>query len=144
MSEERTRRDGLASAMQQSLAGVLATDNPAWTHDALAAGRAMMVRRHAEIDTVQTVLLVDRSPAVQRLWVVGCGSGQTIGRPWGPSTSAPASPAARSISRTPIGVFVNDANILGYRALGTYNENHIRGNGLKGMRGLGFRLADHR
>jgi hypothetical protein len=31
-------------------------------------------------------------------------------------------------------VFENSPSILGYRAQGTFNENHIRGNGLKGMR----------
>jgi hypothetical protein len=31
-------------------------------------------------------------------------------------------------------VFLHTADILDYRALGTYNENHIRGLGVKGMR----------
>ena len=35
---------------------------------------------------------------------------------------------------TPMGVFLHTDGILDYRALGTYNENHIRGLGLKGMR----------
>jgi hypothetical protein len=35
---------------------------------------------------------------------------------------------------TPTGVFQNTSAILGYRAEGTYNENHIRGLGVHGMR----------
>ena len=35
---------------------------------------------------------------------------------------------------TPTGVFLHTADIVDYRALGTFNENHIRGLGLKGMR----------
>jgi hypothetical protein len=35
---------------------------------------------------------------------------------------------------TPVGLFLHTADILDYRALGTFNENHIRGLGLKGMR----------
>jgi hypothetical protein len=34
---------------------------------------------------------------------------------------------------TPTGVFLHTDAILDYRALGTFNENHIRGLGLKGM-----------
>jgi hypothetical protein len=35
---------------------------------------------------------------------------------------------------TPTGVFPATADFLGYRAEGTFNENHIRGLGVKGMR----------
>ena len=35
---------------------------------------------------------------------------------------------------TPVGVFRHTDSILDYRAEGTFNENHIRGLGLKGMR----------
>jgi hypothetical protein len=45
---------------------------------------------------------------------------------------------------TPIGVFLHTDGILDYRALGTFNENHIRGLGLKGMRvwDLGWQTAE--
>lgn len=45
---------------------------------------------------------------------------------------------------TPTGVFEVTPNILGYRALGTFNKNHIRGNGLKGYRvyDLGWQSTD--
>ncbi|MEO8714103.1 MAG: hypothetical protein ABI369_03725 [Acetobacteraceae bacterium] len=35
---------------------------------------------------------------------------------------------------TPTGVFTHDSSILDYRAPGTYNKNHVRGLGVKGMR----------
>jgi hypothetical protein len=43
-------------------------------------------------------------------------------------------PGRKEHFKTPVGVFKIDGSILGYRALGTFNENHIRGNGIKGMR----------
>ena len=132
-SEGRAARDTLSAAMRASLGGVLLTDNPAQTHAALIAGQAMSLRQHAELDTTQVVLLVDRSPAVQRLWVVLASPG----RPWESLGSVHVStgkPGRKEHFRTPVGVFTNDGAILGYRALGTYNENHIRGIGVKGMR----------
>ncbi len=119
--------------MRQAIGGVLQPDNPALTHAALVAGQAMSLRLHAPLDTPQVLLLVDRSPAVQRLWVVLA----TPGRPWESLGSVHVStgkPGRKEHFRTPVGVFVNDGGILGYRALGTYNENHIRGIGTKGMR----------
>ena len=51
-------------------------------------------------------------------------------------------PGRREHFVTPTGVFVIDGSILDYRALGTYNENHIRGVGLKGMRVWDFGWQD--
>lgn len=130
---DRIARDALAVAMREALGGVLLGDSPALTHTALIGGQAMAARLHASLDTTQVVLLVDRAPAVQRLWVVIA----TPGRPWeqiGSVRVSTGKPGRKEHFRTPVGVFVNDTGIVGYRALGTYNENHIRGNGTKGMR----------
>jgi hypothetical protein len=45
---------------------------------------------------------------------------------------------------TPIGAFQHTDDILDYRALGTFNENHIRGLGMKGTRvwDLGWQTAE--
>lgn len=43
-------------------------------------------------------------------------------------------PGRKEHFKTPTGAFVLDGSILDYRAEGTYNENHIRGIGLKGSR----------
>lgn len=43
-------------------------------------------------------------------------------------------PGRKEHFKTPTGIYIYDGDILGYRALGTFNENHIRGIGLKGSR----------
>ncbi len=43
-------------------------------------------------------------------------------------------PGRREHFLTPVGVFEIDGSILDYRAEGTFNDNHIRGIGLKGSR----------
>ena len=91
---------------------------------------------------VELVLVVDRNPRAQTMSVV-------LARPEGRwdvlgtvnVSTGQAGRAGHFI--TPTGVFANDPGILGYRALGTYNENHIRGIGIKGMRvwDFGWRTA---
>ena len=142
-AEGRAARERLAASMHAGLGPALLADNPALTHAALIAGQAMSLRLHADLPAPQVVLLVDRSPAVQRLWVVMAAPG----KPWEALGSVHVStgkPGRKEHFRTPVGVFVNDSGILGYRALGTYNENHIRGNGVKGMRvwDFGWQLTD--
>ena len=132
-SADRLARDMLLASMRQSLGGVLLPENIALTRAAVSAGQAMMARMHTDIDSPQVLLLVDRSPAVQRLWVVVVSPG----KPWeelGSIHVSTGKPGRKEHFRTPVGVFVNDASILGYRALGTFNEFHIRGIGVKGMR----------
>ncbi len=140
---DRVARDMLLAQMHASLGGVLQPENLALTRTALSAGQAMVARTHTAIDSPQTILLVDRSPAVQRLWVVVVSPG----KPWEELGSVHVStgkPGRKEHFRTPVGVFVNDTSILGYRALGTYNENHIRGIGIKGMRvwDFGWQMSD--
>ena len=140
---DRVARDMLLAEMHSSLGGVLQPENLALTRTALSAGQAMMARTHTAIDSPQTILLVDRSPAVQRLWVVVASPSA----PWeelGSIHVSTGKPGRKEHFRTPVGVFVNDSSILGYRALGTYNENHIRGIGIKGMRvwDFGWQMTD--
>ena len=96
------------------------------------------------IQTAQTVVIADRNPTVQRAcivvarpdtseWdVIGCTriSTGTIGR--------------KHHYITPVGIFTNTADRLGYRAQGTKNENGIMGNGTKGMRvwDFGWQVAE--
>ncbi len=120
--------------MRRSLAGTLLRDDPASARSALSAARAMADRAHAAIDARQAVLVVDRSARVQRLWVAVAYPGP---RPWdvlGAVSVSTGKPGRKEHFRTPVGVFANDATILGYRAEGTYNEHHIRGIGVRGMR----------
>jgi hypothetical protein len=85
------------------------------------------------LDRPQALLIVDRNPAVQELLVVGAFPG----KPWeviGATHVSTGKPGRKEHFLTPIGVFRNTADILGYRAEGTKNENGVRGLGVKGMR----------
>jgi hypothetical protein len=85
------------------------------------------------IDRAQLLVVVDRDPSVQQLRII-------LARPdapWqviGGSKVSTGQAERRGYFITPVGVFLHTDGILDYRALGTFNENHIRGLGLKGMR----------
>jgi hypothetical protein len=85
------------------------------------------------IDHAQMLVAVDRNPRQQELALI-------MAQPDGPwrilgATHVSTGQANRKLYYiTPTGVFPHDGTILDYRAEGTFNENHIRGLGLKGMR----------
>ena len=130
---DRTEVGKLLADMQAAAGASLLPDAPAITGTAMLAARGMLERRHVYVDTPQVVLVVDRSPQVQRMWVTLARPGQPL-EPLGMVKVSTGKPGRKEHFRTPVGVFDNDAAILGYRALGTYNENHIRGVGAQGMR----------
>jgi hypothetical protein len=104
-------------------------DDQGWT----ARATAMIARSNIVIDHPQLVVVVDRSPSVQRMVVMAArpdARWEVIG---GTKVST-GQAGRRRYFITPTGVFVHGAAILDYRAEGTFNENHIRGLGLKGMR----------
>ncbi|MCQ8242115.1 L,D-transpeptidase [Rhizosaccharibacter radicis] len=124
----------LRARMREVLGHALASPDPRDAGRALMLARAMLSARDSVIDRPQILLVVDRAPAVQRLWVV---SAAPAGEPWtvlGAVRVSTGKPGRKEHFKTPVGVFANTPDILGYRAQGTFNENHIRGNGLKGMR----------
>jgi hypothetical protein len=85
------------------------------------------------IEGPQLVVAVDRNPAVQQLRVIFAvpqGGWAVIGG----SVVSTGRTGRYGYFITPTGVFPHSDAILDYRALGTYNENHIRGLGLKGSR----------
>jgi hypothetical protein len=97
------------------------------------------------VDQPQLLLAVDRNPAVQEIHLV---LARPDGERWeviGGSHVSTGKPGRREHFKTPIGVFLNDGSILGYRAQGTYNENHIRGLGVQGMRvwDFGWQTTDN-
>ncbi len=93
----------------------------------------MIARSGHRFDRPQLIVVVDRSPHVQQLCLLAI-------RPDGPwrvigGTHVSTGQAGRKDHYiTPTGVFLHTNSILDYRAEGTFNENHIRGLGLKGMR----------
>ncbi len=95
--------------------------------------RTELERHGQKITRPQILVVVDRSPAVQLLELVVAYPDQ----PWttiGATRVSTGQSGRKLYFITPTGVFENTNAILGYRAQGTFNEHHIRGNGLKGMR----------
>lgn len=124
---ERLRTALLRNSPRHTIAG--ADGDRLWIARAKAAIDAAAIR----IERPQLLVMVDRNPAVQELRIV-------LARPdaaWeviGGSKVSTGQAGRRAYFITPVGVFLHTDGILDYRALGTFNENHIRGLGLKGMR----------
>lgn len=107
----------------------IAGDDRAWIDRAKVAIRTASFA----IERPQLLVVADRNPSVQQLRIV-------LARPdaaWqviGGSKVSTGQAGRRGYFITPTGVFPHTDAILDYRALGTFNENHIRGLGLAGMR----------
>jgi hypothetical protein len=111
----------------------LVPQTPASEQRWIALAQEMIARSGHRFDRPQLIVVVDRSPHVQQLCLLAI-------RPDGPwrvigGTHVSTGQAGRKDHYiTPTGVFLHTNSILDYRAEGTFNENHIRGLGLKGMR----------
>ena len=129
------------SAEIASLRAALSRDVPqrirsSATSDAAWIGRTQAAVAEAPVllDRPQLMVVVDRNPRVQEMRIV---LARPAGAPWeviGGSRVSTGQPGRFDYYITPTGVFLHTDGILDYRALGTFNENHIRGLGLKGMR----------
>jgi hypothetical protein len=132
--------DAEVSREAERLGGALLLEVPQHTIGNTDADHAWIARAKAVIDTApmvidraQLLVVVDRDPAVQELRII-------LARPdapWqvvGGSKVSTGQAERRGYFITPVGVFLHTDAILDYRARGTFNENHIRGLGLKGMR----------
>lgn len=85
----------------------------------------------------QYVVLVDRDPLVQALlllWRDAVGGYQLVGA----SPVSTGRPGRFDYFETPLGVFDHTPANPDFRAEGTYNDNGIRGYGVKGMRVFDF------
>ena len=95
--------------------------------------QTVIARGGYKIDRPQLLVVVDRNPRVQQMRIV-------LARPdapWqslGGSKVSTGSPHGFEHFLTPTGVFPHTDRILDWRAEGTFNENHVRGFGLEGMR----------
>ena len=94
------------------------------------------------IDRPQLLVVVDRNPSVQQMRVLLArqdGAWESLG---GGKVST-GQTGRRDYYLTPPGVFLHTDAILDWRAEGTFNAQHIRGLGLKGMRiwDFGWQLA---
>lgn len=111
---------------------------PAW----IGAAQVAIATAGTTIARPQLAVVVDRNPGVQQLCMVLAmpdGPWWTIGG----SKVSTGQAGRRGYFVTPTGVFVHSDAIIDYRAEGTFNENHIRGLGLKGSRvwDFGWRQA---
>ena len=110
-----------------------AADDRAW----IARTRETVAASGQPIERPQLLVAVDRNPAVQQLRVVAADPGGAWAVIGGTQVST-GKPGRKEHFKTPTGVFLNTDAILGYRAQGTYNGNHIRGLGVHGMRVYDF------
>ncbi len=106
-----------------------AADDAAW----ISRTQAEFAASPDKIASPQLLVAVDRNPKVQQMRVILAvpgGQWRVIG---GDKVSTGRS-GRKLYYITPTGVFAHTDAILDYRAEGTYNENHIRGLGIKGRR----------
>jgi hypothetical protein len=123
----------LHTAMSQQVGALLGL-SPARSATLENHARAMLAETGATIDAPQLVIVVDRAPAAQILAVMLARPGAD---PWSPIGAAHVStgqPHRKDYYITPIGVFAHTDAILDFRAQGTFNDHHVRGLGLAGMR----------
>lgn len=131
----------LRAAMQREVPHLQAR-TPARDEAWIAHAKAEMVRSGETLDRPQLVVVVDRNPRVQSLVIIMARNDG----PWeviGGTRVSTGEPGRFDYYITPLGVFRHTDSILDYRAEGTFNENHIRGLGLKGMRvwDFGWQMA---
>ncbi|MEJ8799414.1 L,D-transpeptidase [Trinickia caryophylli] len=86
----------------------------------------------------QYVVLVDRAPRVQALFIYFRGGASEPWRLIGASPVATGLPRGYEHFFTPLGVFAHTPQNMDFRAEGTDNENGIRGYGAKGARIFDF------
>jgi lipoprotein-anchoring transpeptidase ErfK/SrfK len=108
-------------------------DTPETGRGWVARTQATVAASGSAIDRPQFLVAVDRNPDVQQMRIV-------LARPRGAWDSLGGTKVStgqmgrRDYYLTPTGVFLHTDAILDWRAEGTFNEQHIRGLGLKGMR----------
>ena len=123
----------LHTAMVQQVAALLHL-SPARAAGLEIRARAMLAETHMAIDAPQLVVVVDRAAGAQTLAVMVARPG---GDPWtliGAAHVSTGQPHRKDYYITPVGVFAHTDAILDFRAQGTFNEHHVRGLGLEGMR----------
>lgn len=90
----------------------------------------------------QYVVLVDRNPNVQALFIYFRGDPASAWTLIGASPVATGWPGRYDHFVTPLGVFEHTPQNMDFRAEGTFNENRIRGYGARDMRIFDFGWTD--
>jgi hypothetical protein len=99
----------------------------------IARTRVAVAESGQRIDHPQLFVVVDRNPRVQEMRIVLARPNGIWGSLGGTRIST-GQTGRRDYYLTPTGVFLHTDAILDWRAEGTFNAQHIRGLGLKGMR----------
>jgi hypothetical protein len=130
--------EAAADMLQSDMANDVANlSMPSHYATAAVATRAttLMAATGQTIDEPQLVIVVDRNPAVERLYLLlARPSGPQAWRALGSARVSTGQAGRKDYYITPVGVFAHTGAILDFRAMGTYNEHHVRGLGLAGMR----------
>ncbi|MFO1059390.1 MAG: hypothetical protein U1E53_20780 [Dongiaceae bacterium] len=134
-----------SAAEAEALRAALAREVPARTDCGpdprawIAAAADALAGAGVRIDRPQLLVAVDRNPQVQQLCII-LAAPEVAGGPvagWlviGGGKVSTGQAGRKGYYITPTGVFAHTEAILDYRALGTVNENGIRGLGAAGMR----------
>ncbi len=134
MDDAAREASDLRRAMAEEVAYLLKPSR-ASIADAAQRASALLGQSGKSIDRPQLVVVVDRNPGVQRLYLMlarpeGAASWRLIGAAHVSTGQA----GRKDYYITPVGVFAHTEAILDFRAQGTFNEHHVRGIGLAGMR----------
>lgn len=132
-SEARLEASRLTVQMKKSVKR-FTTYTPEIRQRFIRLARAAIASTNTPIDRPQILMVVDRNPKVQRLCFVLAMPGNADWETLGGTPVSTGQAGRKFYYITPTGVFINTPDRLGYRALGTKNENGIRGIGAKGMR----------
>ena len=122
----------LRGALMREVPDVI-VDTPEGERGWIIQAKAVIAASAQTIDRPQLIVFVDRNPNVQQMRLV-------LARPDGAWDSLGGTKVSTGqMGRhdyyvTPTGVFLHTDAILDWRAEGTFNAQHIRGLGLKGMR----------
>jgi hypothetical protein len=105
------------------------TTGRAW----IALSQVAVANSNQSIGRSQILVVVDRNPGVQQLRLV-LARPEATWQDLGGSNVSTGEAGRRGYYVTPTGIFQHTDLILDWRVAGTFNAQHIRGLGLKGMR----------
>jgi lipoprotein-anchoring transpeptidase ErfK/SrfK len=111
----------------------LTVDAPEASREWIARAQSAIATSDFKIDHPQLVVVADSNPRIQQMRILLAQSN----KPWmdlGGTKVSTGQTGRRDYYVTPTGVFLHTDAILDWRAEGTFNENHIRGLGVKSMR----------
>lgn len=111
----------------------LTVDTPDASRTWIARAQSAIATSAVKLDRPQLVVVVDRNPKIQQMRILLARS-EGAWMDLGGTKVSTGQTGRRDYYITPIGVFLHTDAILDWRAEGTFNENHIRGLGVKGMR----------